>query len=195
MGTAAGQLKNTSVSVRYLAIAIAVTTAATNLAGQPRSSSELTAVRGSDAVSVSFELHAENYDNLDLRLSHQSVTTVSWVIDLRRLNRYWLERLWASATIRVVARPLDNDTVSISRTVNGRIAESGILVDRRGAERWLTSFSDVPLFEPFQLAGDADHVLTIRATVEGGGENKIVTSTLASAIMSQRQKLDALIRR
>jgi hypothetical protein len=180
-GHGGGSSNNRSVSMRYLAIAIAVTTAATNLAGQPRSNSELTAASRGDAVNVSFDLHAENGDDLELRLSRQSVTTVSWVIDLHRLNRYWLERLWASATIRVVARPLDNDTVSISRKVNGRIVESGILVDRRGAIRSLTSFSDVPLFEHFQLARDTDHVLTIRATVEGGGENTIVTSTLASA--------------
>jgi hypothetical protein len=61
------------------------------------------------------------------------------------------------------------------------MTESGVLVDRPGAHRWLTSFSEVPLFERIQLAHDADHVLTIRATLEGGGETTVVTSNLAHA--------------
>jgi hypothetical protein len=179
------QMRRNSISVRCLAMAIALATAAISLASRPGSSSELTAVSGAEAVLVSFELHAENYEDLDLRLSHQSVTTVSWAIELRRLARLGRDRLWASAMIRVFARPLGKDRFSISRSVNGQITESGILVDRRGALHWLTSFSDVPLFEPFQLARDADHALAIRATVEGGGENTVVTSSLARARLSR----------
>ena len=162
------------------AFAMTLAATATSLASHPSSSSELTAVHVADAVLVSFELHAENYEDLDLRLSRQGATVVSWAIELRRQDRLgWFDRLWANATIRVFARPLDKDKFSISRSVNGQLTESGILVDRDAAHNWLTSFSDVPLFERFQLARDADHVLTIRATVEGGGENTVVTSILA----------------
>jgi hypothetical protein len=101
---------------------------------------------------------------------------VSWAIELHRQARFGFDRLWANAIVRVVARPLDKDRFSISRSVNGQLTESGILVDRLGAHRWLTSFSDVPAFERVQLARDADHVLKIKATVEGGGENPVVTS-------------------
>ena len=68
---------------------------------------------------------------------------------------------------------------SISRSVNGQAMESGILVDRNAAHRWLTSFSSLPLFERFQLARDADHIVAIKATVEGGGENTVATPILA----------------
>jgi hypothetical protein len=161
-------------------MAIALTTSATSLAGDPSSSAKLTAVSVADAVLVSFELHAENYEGLDLRLSRHGVTVVSWAVELRLLA--WLrDRAWTSATVRAFAQPLDNDRFSVSRSVNGQVTESGVLVDTSGARRWLTSFSDLPLFERIQLAHDADHVLTIKATIEGGGENTIVTSILARA--------------
>jgi hypothetical protein len=137
-------------------------------------------------VLVSFDLHAGSYEDLDPRLSRQSATVVSWVIELRRVAHFGFDRLFARAMVRAFARPMDADRFSISRSVNGQITESGIVVDRPGARRWLTSFSDVPLFEPYQLAPDADHALTITAIVEGGGATTFVTPTLARAQLSRR---------
>jgi hypothetical protein len=168
------------LSAGCLAIAMTLAIAAPGLAGSSGSSSELTAVRAADAVLVSFNLRAENYQDLDRRLSRRGDIVVSWAIELRRQDRLgWFDRLWANATVRVFARHVDSDTFSISRTVNGQPAESGILVDRNTAHQWLTSFSGLPLFERFQLARDADHVVTIKATVEGGGENTVATPMLA----------------
>jgi hypothetical protein len=69
MATVVGRLIGKRLSIRCLAIAIAVANPATSLASQPGSGSELTALHVSDAVFVSFGLHAENYEDLDLRLS------------------------------------------------------------------------------------------------------------------------------
>jgi hypothetical protein len=179
-----GSLTDKRPSIWCLAVAIMIATA-TSVGSQPSSSSELTAVSRAERVFVSFELHAElhakDYDDVDLRLSHQSVTVVSWAVELRLLAHWLPDRSWTSAMIRAFAQPLGNDRFAVSRSVNGQLTESGVLVDRRGAHRWLTSFSDVPLFERIQLAHHADHVLTIRATVEGGGETTVVTSSLARA--------------
>jgi hypothetical protein len=166
-----------------LAVAIVLATTATtaSMASQPGSGSELSAVSTAERVFVSFDLHAKDYSDLDLRLSRKSVTAVSWAVELRLLAHWLPDRSWMSALIRVFAQPLDNDRYSVSRSVNGQMIESGVLVDRHGAHRWLTSFSDVPLFERIQLAHDADHVLTIKATVEGGGEATVVTANLARA--------------
>jgi hypothetical protein len=168
------------LSVVGLVIATTLAIAATGLASSSGSSSELTAVRTGDAVLVSFDLHAQSYEDVDLRLSRRGDIVVSWAIELRRQDRLgWFDRLWANATVRVFARQLDADKFSISRSVNGQPTESSLTVDRNAARHWLTSFADLPLFERFQLARDADHVVTIRATVEGGGENTVVTPTLA----------------
>jgi len=147
-----------------VAVAIMLATT-TSMASHPDPSSKLSAVSKAESVFVSFDLHAKDYGDLDRRLSRQSVTVVSWAVELRLLA--WLrDRSWTSAMVRASAQPLDGDRFSVSRSVNGQITESGVLVDRWRARRWLTSFSDVPLFERIQLAHDADHVLTIRATVE-----------------------------
>lgn len=163
--------------MRFLAIAVAMMLATKSQTIQSPKP-ELTADRTLQALAVSFTLHPENYDDLNVRLSHLKPTSVSWIVDLRRL-RYPLERVWATATIRVTARPLNQETFSISRRVNGLVTESDILADRSGAQAWLTSFSDVRLFEQFKIESDVDYLLTIRATVEGGSESPIVTSTLA----------------
>ena len=176
----------TRVSTRCLVIALALATATTSLASPLGSSSELTAVRAADAVLVSFNLRAESYEDLDRRLSRRGDLVVSWAIELRRQDRLgWFDRLWANATVRVFARQVGSDTFSISRSVNGQPTESGILLDRTAAHQWLTSFSGLPLFERFQLARDADHIVTIKATVEGGGETTVVTPMLARGRLSR----------
>jgi len=164
-----------------LATALTLAPTATTRADQRRSVPEFAAIHGAGAILVSFDLHADNYEDLDLRLSRESATVVSWVIELHRVAHLGFDRLFAKAMTRVFARPLTADRFSISRSVNGQVTESGIVVDRREAHRWLTSFSNVPLFEPYQLAPDADHVLTITATVEGGGEARVDTARLARA--------------
>jgi hypothetical protein len=180
------QLKDRSLSVWCLGIAMTLATAATSAADRYGSKPELTAVRRAEAILASLDLHAENYEDLDLRLSHQSITIVSWAIELRRLTRLWRDPLLATARIRLFVRPIDKDRFSISRSVNGQTTDAGIVVDRRGAHRWVTSFSDVMLFERFQLARHGDHVLTIiSATVEGGGADTVVTSRLGRARLTQ----------
>jgi hypothetical protein len=173
-------------SIRCLAIVLALGTATTSPASPVGSGAELTAVRAPQAILVSFDLHAENYEDLDQRLLRRGDVVVTWAIELRRQDRWgWFDRLWANATVRVFVRQLDADTFSISRSVNGQPAESGILVDRNTAHQWLTSFSGLPLFERFQLAPDAGHVVTIRAAVEGGGKTAVVTPTLARGRLSR----------
>jgi hypothetical protein len=164
-----------------LATVLSLAPTAATVADRRSSVPEFTAIRGAESILVSFDLHAENYEDLDLRLSRESVTVVSWVIELHRVAHLGFDRLFARAMTRAFARPLTADRFSISRSVNGRVTESGVVVDRREAHRWLTSFSTVPLFDLYQLAPDADHVLTIMATVEGGGEPRVVTSRLARA--------------
>src|SRR5687768_718013 len=98
-----------------------------------------------DEVLVSFELADAYTKDVREAISSGLRTTFTYDVELRMVGTLWVDRTIAAV---VVTASDDYDNLTrrhvLSRTVNGRVAESSVTEDASVVGRWLTTFTRIP---------------------------------------------------
>ena len=115
-------------------------------------------------VLVSFEL-ADAYTN-EVREAIASGlrTTFAYDVELRMMAPLWLDRTVATVAVSTTDR-YDNLTRrhTLSRTVDGRLAETLVTEDASVVGQWLTKYSRLPICRTSSLESGRDYYLRISA--------------------------------
>lgn len=123
-----------------------------------------------DNVVVSFEL-ADGY-GVDVReaISSGLRTTFTYDIELRMVVPAWVDRTIATAVVST-SDQYDNLTRrhTLSRVVDGRVAESTVSEDDNIVKRWLTTLTRVPLCRTSKLDPSRDYYVRISAQARPRG--------------------------
>src|SRR5438094_2854194 len=115
-------------------------------------------------VLVSFAAADADTDDVREAIASGLRTTVTYDIELRMIVPVWVDRTIATAVVSASDR-YDNLTRrhSLSRSVDGRVDEVSVTENRDVAERWLTSFTRLPLCKTSKLDQSRDYYVRIRA--------------------------------
>jgi hypothetical protein len=123
-----------------------------------------------DQVLVSIELADAYTDDVREAISSGLRTTFTYDVELRMVVPIWVDRTIATA---VVSTSDEYDVLtrrhSLSRTIDGRVAEASVTENESAVKRWLTALSRLPLCRTSKLDPTHDYYVRIRARVRPGG--------------------------
>lgn len=123
-----------------------------------------------DQVLVSIELADAYTDDVREAISSGLRTTFTYDVELRMVVPIWVDRTIATA---VVSTSDEYDVLtrrhSLSRTIDGRVAEVSVTENESAVKRWLTALSRLPLCRTSKLDPTHDYYVRIRARVRPGG--------------------------
>jgi len=125
-------------------------------------------------VLVSFDVADAYTDEVREAIASGLRTTFTYDIELRMVVPAWVDRTIATAVVSASDR-YDNLTRrhSLSRSVDGRVDEVSVTENRPVAERWLTSFTRLPLCRTVKLDPSRDYYVRIRAHTRPPGSSLI----------------------
>src|SRR5262245_50197612 len=123
-----------------------------------------------DTVVVSFELADAYNDEVRQAISSGLRTTFTYDVELRMRVPGWVDRTVATAVV-ATSDQFDNLTRrhSLTRTVDGRIAESLVTEDDAVVKKWLTSLVQVPVCGTSRLDPSRDYYVRISARAKPHG--------------------------
>jgi len=89
-------------------------------------------------------------------------TSFTYNIELRMVVPAWVDRTIATSVV-AISDQYDNLTRQhrLSKSVDGRVAESFVTDDDADAQKWLTSLKNVPLYETSKLDPNRDYYVRI----------------------------------
>tara|TARA_B100001123_G_scaffold451078_1_gene626619 strand:- start:1495 stop:2034 length:540 start_codon:yes stop_codon:yes gene_type:complete len=128
----------------------------------------------SDNVLVSFELPDAYNDNVRETISSGLTTTFTYVVDLRQIVPFWVDRTVATAVVSVT-NAFDNLTGrhNLTRTVDGQIIDSIITEDEEIVKQWLTTFTRLSLCRTSRLAPNHDYYVRVDARGRPNGSSAL----------------------
>jgi uncharacterized protein DUF4390 len=115
-----------------------------------------------DQVIVSYELDDAYTDAVRDAIASGLRTTFTYELELRTKTSVWFDRLVATAVVTVSDR-FDNLTRrhTLTRTVDGRIADELVTEDDGVVRTWLTTGTRVPLCRTSQLDATRDYYVRV----------------------------------
>ena len=131
-------------------------------------------VSSDDKVVVSFELGDAYNAEVRQAISSGLKTTFTYEIELRMVVPIWIDRTIATSVVST-SDQFDNLTRRhrLSRSIDGKVEEVSITEDEAMVQRWLTSFSRLPLTDTSKLDQSRDYYVTVRAQVRPRGASLI----------------------
>jgi hypothetical protein len=127
-----------------------------------------------DQVLISFELADGYTDDVREAISSGLRTTFTYDVELRMVVPAWVDRTIATA---VVSTSDEYDILtrrhSLSRTIDGRVAEASVTENESAVRKWLTALSRLPLCQTSKLDPTRDYYVRIRARVRPRGTSLI----------------------
>lgn len=124
---------------------------------------EVGAVARDGHVYVSATASADLMRDLEEAIQSGLATTISCETDLRDERGIWFDRTLASAT---VAAGVQYDTLTrryqLSRSVDGRLADSRVTDDKEEVKRFALVFDRLPLFGTGGLEPNAEYYVRVR---------------------------------
>jgi hypothetical protein len=175
--------KELRTTLRRCAVVTVITIPAA--VGIAQSAAELVARVAGSNVTVSFDLHPQQTEDLARRLATSAPVSVVWIVDARQRVRFWRDLPVQRAVVRVTARRVGaSDLFTVTRSVDGQQAPA-VQATLAGSYRYLTSFDDLPLFSTAELSAPGGYHVEIRAILDGGGAPKIETNVLAEAALER----------
>ena len=117
-----------------------------------------------DWVLVSVELADAYNDNVRAAISSGLRTTITYEVELRTIVPVWVDRTIATAIVSI-SDQYDNlaRRHSLSRTVDGRVAEALVTEDESVVKHWLTTLNRLQLCPTSKLDVSRDYYVRIRA--------------------------------
>jgi Domain of unknown function (DUF4390) len=117
-------------------------------------------------VLISFEVADGYADDVRDAISSGLRTTFSYDVELRMIVRGWVDRTIATAVIGT-SDQYDNLTRRhrLTRTIDGRVAESVVTEDEAVVKQWLTSQTKLPLCDTSKLDPNREYYVRISAHV------------------------------
>jgi hypothetical protein len=101
--------------------------------------------------------------DLDEAIQAGLATTITYEADLREEVGIWFDRTIASAT---VSATVQYDTLTrryqLSRSVDGRLADSRVSEDKADVKRFALGFDRLPLFSTGELEPNAEYYVRVR---------------------------------
>jgi hypothetical protein len=134
------------------------------LAAQAVESLHIVPIEFDGEVVVSVEMKDLDVEEVGKVISSGLRTTFTYDIDLRMVVPAWVDRTVATAVVEI-SDQYDNLTRHhrLTRTIDGRVAETVVTNDEAVARRWLTTLSRVPLCETSKLDQNRDYYVRISA--------------------------------
>jgi hypothetical protein len=115
-------------------------------------------------VFVTVEMKDLNLSEVREVISSGLRTTFTYDIELRMSVPGWVDRTIATAVV-AISDQYDNLTRShrLSKTIDGRVAETVVTADEADVHRWLTTLLRVPLCKTSKLDPNRDYYVRIDA--------------------------------
>jgi hypothetical protein len=115
-------------------------------------------------VVVSVEMRDLDVDQVREVIASGLRTTFTYDIELRMVVPGWVDRTVATSAV-AISDQFDNLTRHhrLSRSIDGRVAETVVTADETTVRRWLTTITRVPLCETDRLDPNRDYYVRISA--------------------------------
>jgi hypothetical protein len=114
-------------------------------------------------VRVSCVLAEGLTSDMEQALQSGLTTVFTYEVDLRRAVSIWFDRTLASSTVTVSAQ---FDTLTgryqVTRSVDGRVEESRVSDSQAEAEKFMTAFDRLPLFNTADLEPNVEYLVRVR---------------------------------
>jgi len=124
---------------------------------------EVGAVARDGRVYVSSTVADGLMSDLEEAIQAGLATTITYEADLREEVGIWFDRTIASAT---VSASVQYDTLTrryqLSRSVDGRLADSRVSEDKADVKRFVLGFDRLPLFSTGELEPNAEYYVRVR---------------------------------
>lgn len=122
------------------------------------------------SVLVSFDMSNGFTEELRNAIASGLKTTVTYTVELRLEVPLWIDRTIASTVVSNTVQ-YDNLTRShtVSRAIDGRVAESKETDDQAMVRGWLTSLQRLPLFETSKLEPNREYYIRVTARTQPNG--------------------------
>ena len=113
-------------------------------------------------VLVSVELNDVDVAEVREVIASGLRTTFTYNIDLRIVVPAWVDRTIATSVI-AISDQYDNLTRQhrLTKTIDGRVAETSVTTDEAEAHKWLTTLKSVPLYATSRLDPNRDYYVRI----------------------------------
>ena len=136
-----------------------------------------------DKVLVSFELADAYNEEVREAISSGLRTTFTYDVELRMVVAAWVDRTVATAVV-TTSDQFDNLTRrhTLTRMIDGRIAESLVTEDEAVVRKWLTTLGQMQLCDTSKLEASRDYYVRISARAKPHGASLL---GWASAITAQ----------
>jgi hypothetical protein len=123
-----------------------------------------------DWVLVSVELSDAYNDNVRAAISSGLRTTITYEVELRTVVPVWVDRTIATAIVSI-SDQYDNlaRRHSLSRTVDGRVAEALVTEDEAVVKHWVTTLNRLRLCPTSRLDVSRDYYVRIKARTRPDG--------------------------
>lgn len=154
----------------YLAVGAVFASLATGVALRAEESLRIRPLVRDDTVLVSFELADAYNDEVREAISSGLRTTFTYDVELRMHVAGWVDRTVATSVVST-SDQFDNLTRrhSLTRTIDGRIAEAVITEDDLVVRKWLTTLTQMPLCQTTKLDASRDYYVRISARAKPHG--------------------------
>lgn len=141
---------------------IILTILASGAIGSAAESLRIVPISRDDQMFVSFELADAYTDSLRGVISSGLKTTFTYDVELRMVVPAWVDRTIATAVVSMTDQ-YDNLTRrhTLTRSVDGRVAETIETEDEGLVRSWLTTWSRLPLCKTSQLDASRDYYVRV----------------------------------
>ena len=149
---------------RHLILLSAVALVAAVVAAQAAESLRIVPIHADGEVLVSVEMKDLNVEEVLNVISSGLRTTITYDIELRMVVPGWIDRTVATAAV-AISDQYDNLTRHhrLTRSIDGRVAETKVSGDDKEVSRWLTTLTRVPICETTKLDPNRDYYVRISA--------------------------------
>ena len=119
------------------------------------------------SVLVSFDMASGFTNEVRDAIASGLKTTVTYTVELRLEVPLWIDRTIAST---VVSNTVQYDNLTrwhtVSRAIDGHVAESKETMDEAVVRGWLTSLKQLPLFETAKLEPNREYYIRVTARTQ-----------------------------
>lgn len=142
--------------------------------------------RPDNILYVSFDLEDGFTDDVRAAIQSGLKTTFTYDVELRLDVPGWVDR--TIGTSSVTASVEYNNLLrryTLTRVVDGKQDEQKQVESEAQVRQWLTHFSQLPLFRTYQLEGNRDYYVRVRATARPGNGSMLWPFGAATSAMAK----------